>query len=84
MHIQNPKDTKELISYTVGETRSSFFGGFLFESYEWVSRLSGTYAELRTFAPYEPPQLQFSKYADSTWFTKVGVNIDNRVTYATF
>lgn len=55
MHIQNPKDTKEFISYLVGETRTDFYGGFLFQSYEWVSSLTGSHEEVHTFAPYQPP-----------------------------
>jgi len=36
-------DLKEYVIYLVSETQTEYFGSFLFNSYDWISRWTGKY-----------------------------------------
>ena len=75
---------KNYLVYELSETITNFMSSRLFQSYEWLSRLSGADLEFETYAPTGKPTESRSRHLDSDWFSKVEVKINNEVTYATY
>ena len=56
-----------------------YYSSRLFESFEWVAKMTGTFVNSVSYKPVGQPVTARSSDIDAVWFDKIGVTLSNQI-----